>query len=74
MMLSGLKKVSKIHITGILSKGRQKLRMTDVVHKDLKDIGVKKELAEDRVALHAAIKPLTDANKCVQSKNMEEAL
>ena len=38
------KKVTNIHIIGTLPKGRPKLRMTAVVDKDLKDIGIQKEL------------------------------
>lgn len=49
----------------ILPEGRPKLRWTDMIHKDLKDTDIQKELAEDKVAWRAAIKPLRDTNKCV---------
>ena len=67
------KKVTSVHITVTLTKGRPKLRWTDKIHKDLKEIGIYKELAEDRLAWHIAIKPLTNTNRCVQPKNMKEA-
>ena len=44
-----------------------------MIHKDLEDISIQKELVKDRVAWCAAIKPLLGANMCVQPKNMEEA-
>ena len=36
-----------------------------MIHKDLKDTDIQKELAEDKVAWRATIKPLRDTNKYV---------
>lgn len=52
-----IKSPSLAYIISTLPKSRPKFRYTEVNHKDLKDIGIQKELAEDEMAWPAALKP-----------------
>ena len=49
-----------------LPRGRPHLRWSHVITKDLKDINIQKELADDREQWRSAIKPVTMQKKTVR--------
>ena len=51
------RRVNDFVVPGSLPRGRQHLRWSDVITKDLKYLNIRKELADDRVQWRRAIKP-----------------
>ena len=51
------RRVNDYVVPGILPRGRPQLRWSDVITKDLKDLNIRKELADERVEWRRAIMP-----------------